>query len=332
MNLNDPMAIADKDPSGVLYGLSIIPDACAEALALGALAGEKIGKPGRVNVVTDPPIIGEIIVSLVAPISDVPISRYGLKRDSAEDITLLLAIDGHGNSDVIREAVYSANPFGDAVVVVGAGGDPEIDVSDSAVRFSLPGQSAWSGAIPALFAAVGVLSSASIANSIGADAHDCIGLLRRQARAYAVPAWDDKNPAKQMALVLFQRLLYLLASNDTTKLISSYWRSRISRYAKVIAVEASFDEARAEMLGWRNAIKQSEQWSVALVRERDEPQSHVARLEALLDAVQDDIPIHELYADGDTRFVRVAGSMYFAEFVAAYLALLWGEDPADPAP
>ena len=50
------------------------------------------------------------------------------------------------------------------------------------------------------------------------------------------------------------------------------------------------------------------------------------------DAVQDDIPIHELYADGDTRFVRVAGSMYFAEFVAAYLALLWGEDPADPAP
>ena len=39
MNLDDPMQIADRDPSGVVYSISTLPDACAEASAIGTVVG-----------------------------------------------------------------------------------------------------------------------------------------------------------------------------------------------------------------------------------------------------------------------------------------------------
>ena len=296
---------------------------------LGLWSGREIGRPEIVGIVSEPPILADILVSLVSPYTDTPIYVTGNGR-SQSDIALLIAIDLHGTSVAVADAISSASPMSNAVINIrGKSVLGDIDEENDTFRsIGLPGSNPWDGGLSAIVAGLSALAGAGVAPAITPDVLNALSLMRRQSRAYSVPIPYDTNPAKRLALLLGGRLTYLLSSNAPCELIAGYWRDRFSRYAKVIACVSGFRGVGNEMLGWRNAIRQSDQWSVVAIRNRDEPEVGASNFRCRSStSIPDDIPVHDVFADGDSHIERVIAGMYYGEFVAGYLSLMWNEDP-----
>jgi len=329
MNLDDPMQIADRDPSGVLYSISTLPDTFAEASVIGQARGAEIGTPGSVSIVSDPPILGEILAHLASASTQTPIELLAESRPHG-DVSLLIAIDLSGSSRFVSEAASAASPLSTAVLTIRPFDSERVNLNlpGNELTIDLPNVMTWDGGMRSVIAALSALGTAGVVSGASADIEAAIALMRRQSRAYAVPALYDSNAAKQLALLLGGRLPYLLGSTEACELIARYWRGRFSQYAKVMAVAAGYSDVKSEKLGWRHAIRQSEQWSVVAIRDRCEATLLATEFDNALDSINDDIPLHEVYADGDLLIERILGGMYYGEFVAGYLSLMWNEDPA----
>jgi len=334
MILDDPDAIRAADYYGALADLFAYPEQADRVIASDCAASVEAVDGAVDNVVLvgmgASRIAAQTVATVAYPFAKIPVvvALDGRLPGYVGARTLVVLVSYAGQTQDCIEAYGDACRRGARVVMVTSGGELE-SLADGTPLVRLPGGLRSDFALPSqilgcllLFERLGIAPSQT-----GAIA-EAVMLMRRQRACFTIETPAGDNYAKLLANALTGKLPVLYASSPRLAPVVDHWKARVNSAAKRLSHAGSFPEmTHNELLGWRNALSQSGTWAVVAVRDRGDSVEECTRMDAALDAIPMDVPIHEVFVDGDTLLARLWTGLYFAEVATCYLAVASGELP-----
>ncbi len=162
--------------------------------------------------------------------------------------------------------------------------------------------------------------------------NEVVELLDRLSEQYAQPS-SKKNLALQLATKLHGTAPVVYSSAERMDAVNLRWRGQIQENAKNVAFGHVLPEMNHnEINGWAYPKSNKNNFSVVLLRDRDDHPRVSIRFDALKDILKKQVKnIHEIRGEGNTLLGRMFSSIYLGDWVSFYLAMLNGVDPT-PVP
>jgi glucose/mannose-6-phosphate isomerase len=154
-------------------------------------------------------------------------------------------------------------------------------------------------------------------------------VVRQQDLALAPAAAPALNPAKQMALALHGRLVFIYSGSERLGAVGLRWRQQLNENAKLLGHSAVVPELNHnEIVGWERPGPVHDRAAVVLLRDTEDSPEVEARLTLTADfAMRRGATVHEVKGRGGDRLARLTSLIHFGDYVSFYLALLGGADP-----
>ncbi len=338
MILNNISAISRQDTYGAFNSLAAYPDHAADALA-----ADEIAFPAnwpRMAVGYNAVVIvgfgtgaaaGVALAQLAAQCCTVPVLVLRDRELPAYvgTSTLVIVTSCSGDTADTFEVYNLAVVSGARVVAVTFGGALGSAVEDRPIA-KLSGDILPQYSLAAIFFAMyRILASLGLIERQGDAENETVSLLAQQEEVFAPQVDEDANPAKALASALLGKLPIIYAGCGRLSPIAERWRAQINSAGKLQAHSNAYPElTHNELLSWRNAERQCQQWAVVVVRDRAEDALTSARVTAAADVIPEAIDVHEIFVEGKSLMARIWTGLYFADFTSAYLGIAWGEDPS----
>lgn len=340
IDLDDIAALTRQDPSGMMALTVGFPEQCERGVEIGQAfqppADWPTGPQAFRNIIVTglggSAIGGDFLRSIAEPEAEVPIlvnRDYDLPRFVGQG-SLVIAVSYSGNTEETLSAYDQAKARGAYVLVLTSGGALlEKARADGYPALVVPGGQpprASSGYtfFPVWMAAqkLGILPDKS------PDTNEALSLMKRQRDAFRPENPTSANSAKQLARALAGKLPVIYGSQGFRGTIAYRWHTQFNENAKIHAFAGAFPEMNHnEILAWINAPKQANDWAVVMIRDRKDTAKIAARVDTTKGLIDGSIPVHDVYADGESALARLWTGVYYGDFVSVYLALAWGEDP-----
>ncbi|MBI2266643.1 MAG: bifunctional phosphoglucose/phosphomannose isomerase [Armatimonadetes bacterium] len=336
INLDNPLtwnSLDSKDMAGTISefpsqfsqswemtrNLDIPPFAPQNVLILG-MGGSAIG--------------GDILRSLVADELSVPLVVHRGYHAPAfvSEKTLVLAVSYSGNTEETLAACEEARKKGARIITYSSGGT----LKERASATGNTHVTLRSGLMPR--AAIGytflpllvTLSKLKVIPDFASQIEETRELLKQMSRELRDTNPMEKNPAKQLAEMLYIHIPVIYASHGFLETVALRWKQQIHENGKCMASCNVLPELNHnEIVGWSGANKGLEKhFGVVILREPGESARIRKRVEFTAEAVSARASfVKEVWARGESRLARMFSLLYFGDFVSLYLAFLWGEDP-----
>lgn len=332
VDLDDPAALAQRDPGGMLGQVASAGDQARAALE-AAQAVPLDGPEPRSVVVAGmggSGIAGDVLGALAFYRSPVPVAS--VKGDRLPGFvgpsTLLLAVSYSGTTDETLAAVDEGLSAGARLVAVCSGGRleelarqhgaPVVGVEPG----RMPRAALWSLAVPVCVAAsvAGVLEPIAEQVRAAADAlDDEAGLL-----GPGVPT--ESNPAKQAALRLLGKLPVIWGTGQLGAVAATRLRTQCNENAKITATSAPVPESNhADVMGLEGGLGPGRE--LVLLRDRSgEHERDARRVIAACEALDVASPILRNAGSGPP-LMRLARLTAYVDHLSVYLGLARGVDP-----
>jgi glucose/mannose-6-phosphate isomerase len=154
-------------------------------------------------------------------------------------------------------------------------------------------------------------------------------VARRQDAALGPGAPPPDNPAKQLALALHGRLVFIYSGSERLGAVGLRWRQQLNENAKLLGHSAVVPELNHnEIVGWERPGPVHDRAAVVVLRDAEDTPEVEARLTLTADfATRRGATVHEVTGRGEHRLARLASLVQFGDYVSFYLALLGGTDP-----
>jgi glucose/mannose-6-phosphate isomerase len=139
----------------------------------------------------------------------------------------------------------------------------------------------------------------------------------------------EKNPAKYLALKIFNKIPLLYTSSLHFDVVAVRFRAQLNENAKTLALSNLLPEMNHnEIEGFKN-IKKLIKYLVAIFLIDSGIHPHVQkRIEITQSLIKDcGIPVFEIHSRGDYLLSRLFSLIYTVDFVSFYLAILYNTDP-----
>ncbi len=135
--------------------------------------------------------------------------------------------------------------------------------------------------------------------------------------------------ANQIAQKLYHRIPLLYTASDCLQPVVVRWRNQFNENSKILAYSNVFPELNHnEIMGWEASSDLVAPFSILMLRDADENPRNRTRLEITRNLLhKKDIPIFEIFTEGNTRMSRIFSMIYLGDWVSYYLALLYNKDP-----
>ncbi|MCA1725979.1 MAG: hypothetical protein LC748_17365, partial [Thermomicrobia bacterium] len=163
---------------------------------------------------------------------------------------------------------------------------------------------------------------------LAADMDEAIALLEAQRDACGPDVPTERNPAKQLARALVERIPAIYGGTMLEP-VARAWKAKLNGYAKTTAMFDLLPEVNhTSTVGYAFPARLAEQLVVVQLRSSyDHPRvrTHWQVTTDVLD--RRGIPQHIVEAKGRSRLAQMLWTLAFADWVAYYLALLNGVDP-----
>jgi glucose/mannose-6-phosphate isomerase len=340
--LDDLEAMRILDRSGMLDLTESFPAQCKEALAISDafVAGLADRTKPRYIVVAGlggSAIGGDLAASLAAVGSDVPVlvnRDYGVPAYVGKDV-LVIASSYSGNTEETLDAYRQARAAGCRIACVTSGGElGRMADADGVPVCRIPGgrpprASTGYMFIPTL-SIVAAYSSMAKACSPGAIAL-ALPLLESCAAAWGRGVGLDANLAKQLAVRLHGRIPVFYGTQGYRGVLAVRWKGQFNENAKEHAFANALPEQNHnEILGWDQALTQSQAWSVVYLRdpcEKTQAPRIAKRVEVLKTVIGNRADQVDAWAQGDSLVERMLSLLYLGDFASVYAAFLNGVDP-----
>jgi len=140
---------------------------------------------------------------------------------------------------------------------------------------------------------------------------------------------SPSNPAKQMALKLYNRIPVIWGSSGTTEVVAQRWKGQINENAKAPAYWNAFPELNHnELVGFKCPESLLKQVHVVMLRDdRDHPRVQ-KRMEITKNVISAAVAgITDVRASGGGLLARTYSLIYSGDYSSLYLAILYGIDP-----
>jgi glucose/mannose-6-phosphate isomerase len=340
--LDDLEAIRILDRSGMLTLTEEFPAQCADALEISeAFVAQLKPAPKPASVVITglggSAIGGDLVASLAMAGSDVPVivnRDYDLPGFAGKD-TLVIASSYSGNTEETLSAYSQARAAGCRIVCVTSGGElGKMADADGVPVCRVPGGRPPRASTGYLF--IPTLSTVAAHTTFDdgcspAAVRNALPLLQDCARRWSrnVPLAD--NPAKQLAVRLHGRIPIFYGTQGYRGVLAVRWKGQFNENAKAHAFANVLPEQNHnEILGWDQALTQSQHWSVVYLRDPLELTATpriAKRVEVLRTVIGNRADQMEAWAEGVSLVERMLSLMYLGDFASVYAALLNGVDP-----
>ncbi|HEX5323062.1 MAG TPA: bifunctional phosphoglucose/phosphomannose isomerase [Capsulimonadaceae bacterium] len=340
IDLDDIAAMTRQDPSGMMALTVGFPEQCERGVEIGNSfdppAGWPTGPQAFGNVVVTglggSAIGGDFLRSITEHEAKTPIL---VNRDYdlpgyVGDNSLIIAVSYSGNTEETLSAYDQAKARGARILVLTSGGALlERARADGNPALVVPGgQQPRASSGYTFFPVWRAVQKLGIISDKSADTNEAVSLMKRQRDAFRPEEPTSTNSAKQLAKALGGKLPVIYGSQGFRGIIAYRWHTQFNENAKIHAFSGAFPEMNHnEILGWINAPKQADDWAVVMIRDRKDTSKIATRVDTTKRLIGAGIPIHDVYADGESALARLWTGVYYGDFVSVYLALVWGEDP-----
>ena len=358
-NLDDPAQLEAADPEGMLRAIASSAAQVREAAVLAAEAGvvslTEDGRPRAVVVcgMGGSGIAGDVLAAVAGTGSPVPVLThrgYGLPA-WVGPVDLVVAVSCSGTTEETLSGLEEAVRRGCRLLVVGRDGSPLEDLGRRGravfvpvTQGRQPRASVWALSTPLVVAghALGLLHAPPEAVEAAAV------VLEQVADRCRLDADAVINPAKRLAAGLDGVLPVLWGTsplagaaayrfacqlNENAQLPATWGTLPEASHNQVVVLDRPSAPARAgDADGFFRDREQDEdsEAGLALVLLRDVDEHPQVALRADLSAElarERDVVVHELRAEGDSSFARMASLVGLTDWASAYLAIAQGTDP-----
>ncbi|HEY8424908.1 MAG TPA: bifunctional phosphoglucose/phosphomannose isomerase [Limnochordales bacterium] len=335
--LDDPAAVARLDPYGMLRLIEGLADQVPAGYEAGRRAVPERPAGGFKAVVIagmgGSAIGGDLLKGATADRVAVPVE---VVRDYSvpayvDERTLFIASSYSGNTEETLAAQEEAARAGARVVALTSGGQ----LGDLAAQRGWPVAKIPSGLPPraalgySLFAALGILEAAGLADDVPALVEQTVRALGevRERMGMRRPLRD--NPAKQEAVELVDRLPVIYGSSGIGAAIAYRWKCQINENSKHPAYWTSLPELdHNEVVGWEAPPAVARQIRLILLRTGDESPRMRRRFEATRRIVEGAVAgLAEYEGTGEGHLARAMALLHIGDYVSYYLAIAKGVDP-----
>src|SRR5438876_2337017 len=338
--LDDPAERAKLDPGGMLQAVHKLPEQSREAWE-AARAFELPWKEAPRQIVIlgmgGSAIAGDYfraLLSLESPVPVFNVRAYDLPSFVDEE-TLVIASSFSGDTEETLSAFEQALATPAKKLALTTGGRLLTTARANGVpafTFAFHGEPraaiGW-GLMPLL----AIVEKLRLMRGVKGDVEEAIAVLRSLREEYDAETGSSRNPAKQLALRLHERLSVVYGAGPLIE-VARRWKAQLNESAKVWAFFEEMPEAQHNAivaLGLPPAIARAT--TMVLLRSEGLDHPRVGLRYDLMRGLLDDgaIDALDVKARGESALAQMLSLTLLGDYVAAYLALLYGVDPAPTA-
>ena len=181
----------------------------------------------------------------------------------------------------------------------------------------------------------GLMPMLAVAETLGLmqglerDVQEAIAVLMLLREEYGAETGSSRNPAKQLALQLHERLLVVYGAGALIE-VARRWKTQLNESAKVWAFFEELPEAQHNaIVGFGLPRSIAGATTAVLLRSASLDHPRVAVRYGLMQRLLSDAGIDAIEAtsQGTSALAQMLSLILLGDFVAAYLALIYGVDP-----
>lgn len=173
------------------------------------------------------------------------------------------------------------------------------------------------------------LAAIGLAMNVEEDIKEVILGLKRYRDSYSVYTVVEENPAKNLALKLYNKIPIIYTGPELTDAIGTRWKGQICENAKCLAFNNQFPEFNHnELVGWKIIDSYKEKLIVINLRDSDDHERVAQRMSIVKEIIEKlDIETIDVFSQGDFPLGRIFSLIQLGDFVSLYLAILNNIDP-----
>jgi glucose/mannose-6-phosphate isomerase len=335
--LDDPAALKRLDPGGMLAALRELPQQCADAWAL-AKGLELPGMYRNIDRIVvlgmgGSAIAGDLWRALLARECAVPVFNvraYDLPP-FVDERTLVIASSFSGDTEEVLSAFEQALAVPAPKIVITSGGQLLTTARANGVpafTFDYKGEPrsaiGWS-----LMPLLGIAESLRLMQGVGKDVEETVKTLRTMLAEIGDDAPAAKNPAKQMAAALHDRLPVVYGAGPLIE-VARRWKTQLNESGKTWAFFEELPEIHHNaIIGY--SLPKAIAAATAVVFLESDKLDHprvTLRYEYTKRLLKDaNVATLEAKGRGRSDLAQVMSLVLFGDYVSTYLAFLYGVDP-----
>ncbi len=335
--LDDPEELHRYDPQDMLSVLGCFDQQLEEALKIGEKAEVPVGGSVIQNILVSglggSAIGGDFIRVYLGRDLKVPLlvnRNYGVPG-FVDSETLVLICSYSGNTEETISAFDQAHRAKANIICVTSNGE----LLRRAQKHGYPCLRIPGGHPPR--AALGystipllvILGRLGLVADRSQEVSRSLAWVRSRLQVYGPGCPTRENPAKELALRMYQHIPIFYGSQDRLEMVAVRWRGQISENAKQLAYSSTLPEMNHnEIVGWKHpAMLLPKIVPIFLRDHEDHPQVHVrAELTRDLVAAQSGSAF-EYWTDGQSWLERLWTLILLGDYASVYLAFLNQENP-----
>lgn len=245
--------------------------------------------------------------------------------------TLVFAVSYSGNTEETVSAYQDARERGATIIAVTTGGKiKEMAEQDGVPVITVPcGISPRSASGFLFIPTLRIMERLGFLTGISEEVEGLVSHLKTLYEHLRPEVPVEKNPAKQMALKLVNRIPVIWGSGGTTEVVAQRWKGQINENAKSPAYWNVFPELNHnELVGFKFPEALLKNIHVIILRDdRDHPRVQ-KRIEITRNVISGAVAgITDVRASGGGLLARTYSLIYSGDYTSLYLAFLYGVDP-----
>ncbi len=339
MNLDNLELFKQLDTQNLLAEIDSLPEQLQAAWDLGAT----LPLPDFSNIqniviaaMGDSALAADLVSAAVFANIQLPLSihrDYGLPAFARNKHTLVICISHSGNTEETLDAFQSALKGGCSLMALTTGGELEKRAKENNIplwKFDHQGKPNMGIAFP-FGLALTLFSRLAFIPDPTADINEAISMVRRSQTHFRADVIAAHNPAKRYAGQLVGRWVTFVGAGILAP-IARRWKMQINQLAKAGASYEFIPEANHNaLLATLNPTETLNAHTMTLFlcapsdHPRNQLRSDLMRQAFLLEGMNTDF----VNARGKSVIANMWTSIIFGDYMAYYLAMAYGADPAD---
>jgi len=279
---------------------------------------------------------GDLLKNFLRGKSQIPLivnRSYTLPRWVGEN-SLVLCVSYSGNTEETLSVYDEGKKRRSKMVAITSGGK----LYESATRDGIPVFSIPEIGIPPR-TALGYLfmpqlllmKKLQIADFQDSEISEMFDVLKHVAEEIDISVPKDKNEAKKIAEGICQSIPLVYTTSDFFEGVGIRWKTQLNENSKSPAYCEFFPELdHNEIMGWEGFKKLTKQFSVILLRDKNESERMRRRIDVTVSLIKEKAErVMEVYPKGEGLLSRILSLIYIGDYVSFYLAMLNGIEPVE---
>jgi len=245
--------------------------------------------------------------------------------------TLVFAVSYSGNTEETLSAYAEALSRGASVIAITTGGK----LGEAARRDGVPVINIPGGIFPRAANGFLFISTLKVLHRLGLlpdlteEITETVDLLENMRKELGPEAAVEENPAKQIALKLYNKIPVIWGSAGITEVVAQRWKGQINENAKSPAYWNVLPELNHnEIVGFQFPAEILKKIHVIILRDKGDHPRVQKRIEITKEVIQNAIDgCTEVWPSGEEVLSRLYSLIYTGDFASVYLAALYGADP-----